>query len=211
MKKLIRKHGQTVINVILVIGLGNYSVERGWPAIQQAWFEHQFDFVELAFFLHNVVMLSLILLRRQHEAIDRNLWHQAVAIVAFFSGITFVKAVPPSAALLRAAVILTAIVILLQTACLINLGRSFGIMVSIRKVKTNGLYAIIRHPMYALDILWRVCMLLKNPCRPNVAIFVLSSACYVYRALIEEKYLRGWPEYRDYMQKVRYRFLPGLF
>lgn len=211
MKELLRKHGQTIINVLLVIGLGNYTVERGGAALRQAWFEHQFDFVELAFFVHNVVMLSLILLRRQHQAVDSNLLHQGVALVAFFSGITFVQSAPPAPALVRAAQVVTVAAIVLGTACLINLGRSFGILVAIRKVKTDGLYSVIRHPMYGTDILWRVGIILKNPCPVNFAIFVLSSGCYVYRALLEERYLSRWPEYRDYMQKVRYRFLPGLF
>ena len=210
MRELLRRYGQTVINVFLVIGLGNYVLERGGSALRQAWFEHQFDFVELAFFLHNVIMLSLILIRRQHQAVDTNLFHQGVALVAFFSGMTFVQSTPPGPALVRGSQVITIIAILLGTACLINLGRSFGILVSIRKVKTNGLYSVIRHPMYGTDILWRVGIILKNPCLANFVIFVLSSGCYVYRAMLEERYLSRWPEYRAYMQKVRYRFLPGI-
>jgi len=210
MKELLHKYGQTIINVLLVVCLGKYVLERGGPALRQAWFEHRFDFVELAFFLHNVVMLSFILIRRQHQAIDANLFHQAIALVAFFSGIAFVQVTPPGQALLRLSQVITIIAILLGTASLINLGRSFGILVSIRKVKTNGLYSVIRHPMYATDILWRVGIVLKNPCLVNFVTFLLSGACYVYRAILEERYLSRWPEYREYMQKVRYRFLPGI-
>jgi protein-S-isoprenylcysteine O-methyltransferase Ste14 len=64
--------------------------------------------------------------------------------------------------------------------------------------------------MYATDILWRVGIALKNPCMVNFVIFLLSSGCYVYRAILEERYLSRWPEYREYMQKVRHRFLPGI-
>ncbi len=186
MKELLRKHGQTIINVFLVIGLGHYVLEHGGLALRQAWFEHQFDFVELAFFVHNVVMLGLILVRRQHQAIDANLFHQGVALVAFFSGIAFVPSTPAASALLRGSQVITIIAILLGTVSLINLGRSFSILVSIRKVKTKGLYSVIRHPMYATDILWRIGIIVKNPCPVNFVIFVLSSGCYVYRAILEE-------------------------
>jgi len=210
MKELLRKHGQTIINVLLVICLGLYVLKRGGESLRQVRLEHEFDFVEIPFFTRNVIMLGVILIRRQHQAIDRNPFHQGVALVAFFSGMTFVQIEPPGPVLLRAAQVITVIALLLAAASLINLGRSFGILVSIRKVKTKGLYSVVRHPMYGTDILWRVGIILENPCPVNFVIFVLSSACYVWRALLEERYLSRWPEYREYMEKVRYRFLPGV-
>jgi protein-S-isoprenylcysteine O-methyltransferase Ste14 len=211
MRELLRKHGQTILNVVLVVALGHYAIQRGAEALRQAWFERRIDAVETAFFLHNVIMLGFILFRRQHEAIDRNLFHQAVALVAFFSGMAFISAAPPGRVLLRVSQAVAVIAALLGMVSLVNLGRSFGILVSIRKVKTSGLYAVIRHPMYFTDILWRVGITLKNPCPVNAVFFLVSSGCYVYRGLLEERYLSQWPEYREYMQKVRYRFLPGIF
>ena len=211
MRELLRKHGQTIINVVLVVCLGHYALERGATALRQAQLEHTVDLVETAFFVHNVVMLTLILVRRPHQAIDKSVLHQAVALVAFFSGITFVRASEPGPVMVALSQVVTAAAIILGTAALVNLGRSFGILVSVRKVRINGLYAVIRHPMYFTDILWRVGIILKNPCPLNFTSFVVSSACYVYRALLEEKFLSRWPEYRDYMQKVSYRFLPGIF
>jgi protein-S-isoprenylcysteine O-methyltransferase Ste14 len=211
MRELLRKHGQTIINIVLVVCLGHYALERGAAALRQAQLEHTVDLVETAFFVHNVVMLTLILVRRPHQAIDKSVLHQAVALVAFFSGITFVRAPEPGPVMVALSQVVTAAAIILGTAALVNLGRSFGILVSVRKVRTNGLYAAIRHPMYFTDILWRVGITLKDPCPVNFTIFVASSACYVYRALLEEEFLSRVPEYRDYMQKVRYRFLPGVF
>jgi len=40
---------------------------------------------------------------------------------------------------------------------------------------------------------------------------VLAIACYVWRAILEERFLCQYPEYREYMKKVRYRFVPGVF
>ena len=93
----------------------------------------------------------------------------------------------------------------------LSLGRSFGILIALREVKTGGLYKFIRHPMYFTDILWRGGMVLKNPCMLNLLIFVVSSACYIYRAALEERFLGLQPEYREYMQKVKYRFIPHVY
>ncbi len=202
-----RKHCNILTNIVLVICLGYYSFDQ---ALRQIMAD-QFDFVEVAFATHNVIMLSFILIRKKHQALDSNPFHQAVALVAFFSGIFFREAAILSPLLLVLSQGVTFAAIILGILAFFHLGRSFGIMIAIREVKTGGLYAIIRHPMYFTDILWRVGIILKNPCAINFALFVVSSACYVYRALLEEKFLSRHPEYSEYMQKVRFRFIPGFF
>jgi protein-S-isoprenylcysteine O-methyltransferase Ste14 len=206
-RSFLRRHGQTLINIFLVICLGNYSVQKA----REAWEAGTFDFVEVAFALHNVVFLTVILARRQHQAIDRNIFHQVVALVAFFSGITLKDTPDPHLWMLRSAQVITFAALALATISLVNLGRSFGILIAVRRIKTGGLYAIVRHPMYFTDILWRVGMILKNPCALNAVIVVVSSAAYVYRALLEEEFLGHRPEYQEYMKRVKYRFIPGLF
>jgi len=201
----IRRHWPMIVNVVLVVALGRYAVVKAW----EAWDAGQFNFVEVAFAAHNLVMLTLILVRRQHAAIDRSIFRQFVALVAFFSGIAFVK--HPTDALLGWSQGIMFVAMVLGAITLFNLGRSFGILIAVRKVKTGGLYRVVRHPMYLTDILWRVGYLAGNLCWPNAAIFVASSACYVYRAMLEEKFLSQFPEYQEYKRKVRYRFVPGVF
>ncbi|MFC1851988.1 methyltransferase family protein [candidate division CSSED10-310 bacterium] len=65
--------------------------------------------------------------------------------------------------------------------------------------------------MFTIDILWRVGFILSNPSPLNFCILTISIAAYVWRALFEEKFLQNYAEYRDYMQQVKYRFIPGLF
>ena len=203
----LRKHLHILTNVVLAVCLGRYAFDQAHQAVAA----RQFDFVEVAFAVHNVVMLTFILIRKQHQALDSNLFRQGVALVAFFSGIFFVNATPPIPLLLLLSQAVTLVAILLGILAFFHLGRSFGILIAIREVKTSGLYGIIRHPMYFTDILWRVGIILKNPCRINFALFAISSACYVYRAMLEERFLSQYPEYSDYMQKVKYRFVPGIF
>ena len=96
-------------------------------------------------------------------------------------------------------------------SALLNLGRSFGILIAYREVKSRGLYGIIRHPMYATDILLRIGFTI-NHCTPfTVIAFIASTGCYVYRAILEERFLIQQPEYREYMHRVKYRFIPFVF
>ena len=53
----IRRHWPMIVNVVLVVALGRYAVVKAW----EAWDAGQFNFVEVAFAAHNLVMLTLIL------------------------------------------------------------------------------------------------------------------------------------------------------
>lgn len=201
----IRRHWSMIVNVVLVVALGRYAVVKAW----EAWDAKQFNFVEAAFVVHNIVMLTVILVRRRHVAMDRSTFHQVIALAAFFSGIAFLKHPTESLVGLSQGIMVAALV--LGAISLLNLGRSFGILIAVRKVKTGGLYQAVRHPMYLTDILWRVGYLAGNLYWPNALMFLASTGCYVYRAILEERFLSQFPEYQEYKKKVRYRFVPGVF
>jgi protein-S-isoprenylcysteine O-methyltransferase Ste14 len=96
----------------------------------------------------------------------------------------------------------------LGVATLLNLGRSFGILIAFRGLKSDGLYRMVRHPMYATDILLRIGFLINHTNLFTVIVFIISTGCYVYRAILEERFLIRTPGYREYMQRVKYRFIP---
>ena len=211
MRSLFHKHGHIIINIFLLVCLGRYTVDRGSGAIYEAYSNHTFNYAELAFFLHNIVMLTFIMLRGQHRAIEARFIPQAIALFAFFSGMLFVQTRTDSVLLMKSGQIVITIAMILSTVTLLNLGRSFGILIAFREVKTGGMYGVIRHPMYCVDILWRVGIVMTWPSAVNFFVFVISIAAYVYRALLEEDFLSIEPAYQRYMERVRYRFIPGVF
>lgn len=80
------------------------------------------------------------------------------------------------------------------------------------KVVDGGPYAIVRHPMYAAAILFFVGSPLMLGSWWGLACAPLLTAGLGYRAVREERTLaEGLPGYRDYMQRVRYRFVPGVW
>jgi protein-S-isoprenylcysteine O-methyltransferase Ste14 len=208
MKEFLRKHWQLLFNIWLFATL---AIGLGWD-LYDRWAKGRLDYIEISFAAQNALWITMVLVRRQHLAVDRNVFNQLVALLAFFSGLALPAAAesgPPLAIDISRGMLLASNLFGIVT--ILNLGRSFGILIAMRQVRTGGLYRVIRHPMYATDILLRVGYIISHFSLPNLGIVLGSTACYVYRAVQEEKFLSQWPEYQEYREKVRYRFIPGVF
>lgn len=208
MTALFKKHWQTLLNLGLFIAFGAVVTRETY----RTWQAGRLDYVEIAFAVQNVIMVSLLLIRRHHRAVERSVLSQAVAVAAFCSGALFMGQPATGGALaleISKGVIFAANVLGIVT--LVNLGRSFGILIAFREIKTRGLYGFVRHPMYGTDILLRIGFLISHLSWVTASVFVLSTGCYVLRAVLEERFLRRQPEYTEYMGRVRYRFIPFLF
>jgi protein-S-isoprenylcysteine O-methyltransferase Ste14 len=106
------------------------------------------------------------------------------------------------------------------TAATVMFGLRFSNLTH-RGIIDTGPYALIRHPAYASKNFSWWCVMLpyalweiyttKSP-EPllQVAGMVIMSALYYRRAITEEQHLSRDPEYRKYMKKVPYRFIPGI-
>lgn len=207
MRAFLRTHGQTMVNLLVSGLIGCAAVYRAYGA----WLAEEFDLVEALFFTHCLVLVVVILVRRQHVSMERGVLPQVVALVAFFSSLAFDKEpVAPFAWMPPAAEMVAVVGIVLGMVALLNLGRSFGIMIAARKIETRGVYGVVRHPMYVTDTILRTTFVLVNPSAYNLLLYVVATACYVYRAILEERFLSQLPEYREYKEKVRYRFIPGI-
>lgn len=93
----------------------------------------------------------------------------------------------------------------------ISLGRSFAILPGNRGVMTGGAYRVVRHPIYAGYLAGHVLFLLSAFSLPNLFVYAVITYLQLYRILREEALLAAEPEYRAYMERVRYRLLPRFF
>lgn len=107
--------------------------------------------------------------------------------------------------------VLVIVAVVLQIAALFSLNRSFAIVAANRKVKTAGLYRVVRHPMYASYILLFVGYLLFNFTPMNVLLVALAFAFLFLRLAEEEKHLASDPVYRSYMERVRFKLVPFFY
>jgi protein-S-isoprenylcysteine O-methyltransferase Ste14 len=79
-------------------------------------------------------------------------------------------------------------------------------------VSDTGPYAHIRHPMYAYAILLLAGTPLMLGSWWGLACVPFMVAGIGWRAVKEERTLaEGLPGYREYLQRVRYRFVPGIW
>jgi protein-S-isoprenylcysteine O-methyltransferase Ste14/uncharacterized membrane protein (UPF0127 family) len=94
---------------------------------------------------------------------------------------------------------------------LFSLGRSFGIVPANRKIIYTGAYKIVRHPLYASELVFYTGFILGNFSTRNLLLVVMILAGQLYRSIAEENLLSKDPHYQTYLQEVGYRFIPGLF
>ena len=85
--------------------------------------------------------------------------------------------------------------------------------ITFKKLQTRGLYGIIRHPGTTFKLLlwwvqagfyrefWRIDFLFGH---------LMWNLLYILRAITEERHLGKFEEYREYMKKVKYRFIPWV-
>jgi protein-S-isoprenylcysteine O-methyltransferase Ste14 len=92
----------------------------------------------------------------------------------------------------------------------VYMGRSFGLLPANRGIVSKGPFRWVRHPIYlgwlVLSIGYATCYLNDR----NVILILITLAFMIWRIDQEEAHLSADPEYRTYMDRVRYRLLPGL-
>lgn len=206
--QFIKRNRQLLFNVYLAANVAGWIV---WQTYNM-YIEGRLDYIEISFALQNLIMMTFILIRKQHRGVDPSPFNQLVALAAFCSGLAFMgQAATVETSLIAVSRGVIFISNILGVVTLLNLGRSFGILIALREVKTGGLYSVVRHPMYGTDILLRIGFLISHFNYFTAVVFILSTGCYLYRAVLEERFLSREEAYRDYMKKVKYRFLPWIF
>jgi protein-S-isoprenylcysteine O-methyltransferase Ste14 len=171
-----------------------------------------FDVFELLHLAYNVTVALFFLIRTRPSMVSMNLLHWTVALLTSFSGFFFVrKGSNPHAVLLLAGDTLLGAGVLLGLAAALVLGRSFDIFPALRRVKTQYVYQIVRHPIYLSTMVLRLGYILKNPSIYNTVLLMIVAVLYDRRAKYEEDILSHDRSYVDYQQQVKYRFVPGVY
>jgi protein-S-isoprenylcysteine O-methyltransferase Ste14 len=93
----------------------------------------------------------------------------------------------------------------------LSLGRSFGIVAANRGVVSSGPYRLVRHPIYLGYLVTHAGFLLSNMGARNAVIYGAAYVLQVARIYAEERILSEDGRYREYLRRVRYRLIPGVF
>ena len=95
----------------------------------------------------------------------------------------------------------------------VSLGPSIA-NVTFKKLQTRGPYGLVRHPGTTTKLsFWLMQSIFYKQFWTLKIIYgyTMWAVIYVSRALTEERHLKKYPDYRKYMEKVKYRFFPWLF
>lgn len=92
-----------------------------------------------------------------------------------------------------------------------RLGKSFSVMAEARRLVTDGPYRIVRHPLYATEMIAIIGIFLPYLSVQAALLFALQVALQLVRMHYEEQVLRQtFPEYADYARHTR-RVIPGVW
>lgn len=188
----------------LIVLFWSYMVWRGMQSF------NPFTPIYLA---TETTVLLFVLLRRPTDAISLRFGDWLLAITATAAPM-LINPVPIPAVMvpfegLALGLILTGSAI--QLAGKLFLRRSFGVAPANRGIKTTGMYRLVRHPIYAGYLLAHIGLFMVMPSVINAAIYIIGWWAQILRLLAEEDLLSQDPEYAAFMQKTRWRLIPGVF
>jgi protein-S-isoprenylcysteine O-methyltransferase Ste14 len=157
------------------------------------------------------LVVALTLVRRSAGSVDRTIEARLLTAVATF-GPPLVR--PDSLAAVVSepvTIAISAIGLIIVVLGKLSLGRSFGLAPANRGVVSSGVYRLIRHPIYFGYLVTHLGFALANPAVWNIAVLLVADVALMLRARVEERTLAADESYRQYMQRVRWRVVPGVF
>jgi protein-S-isoprenylcysteine O-methyltransferase Ste14 len=95
-------------------------------------------------------------------------------------------------------------------ASMLSLRRSFGIVPANRGIRIQGLYRLVRHPLYASELLVLIGFVIANPSVWNIGLWLCECVLQFTRACAEERLLSADPIYCHYRARVKYRLIPFI-
>lgn len=157
------------------------------------------------------LVVVLTIMRRSAGVVDRAWKTRLLTMVSMFGPpLVFPARLTPWAPE-AVTVAISAVGLLVVIGGKLSLGRSFGLLPANRGIVCRGCYRVLRHPIYLGYLITHVAFVAANPSGWNITLLVISDIALLRRAVYEERTLAKDPQYRDYMQRVRWRIVPALF
>jgi protein-S-isoprenylcysteine O-methyltransferase Ste14 len=193
-----------VEQVLLVLGYA-WLLMRIWPGQLQPenWFS-------LLLLFSEGIVVFFILIRRPTKDISHRPWDWFIAMAGTFLALAVGKGGDPLAPPAFAGSLL-ALGVVVHTGAKLSLRRSFGVVAAYRGVMKNGMYRLVRHPMYAGYFLSHIGYLLLAPSVRNLLVYAAVWSLLTARIFAEERILLGNVDYQSYASRVPWRVIPFVF
>lgn len=164
-----------------------------------------------AFLIEQTVVVAAYLIRRRAKVVTRR---SADWLLAFGGTFTPVLMRPQGMHPqwgIDTGLVLQLVGLAICVSSFLVLGRSFGFAAADRGLVTRGLYAVVRHPIYAGYILLQCGYVFQSVRVLNVVVFLVAVAFNIGRSLVEENLLAANLDYTAYRAEVRWRLFPGVW
>jgi protein-S-isoprenylcysteine O-methyltransferase Ste14 len=171
-----------------------------------------FDTARAFLAIHLLAFVIPMIFRRPPVRVTPNPWFWLLAFVATYwnlltAGITG-RGHPLAPRSITGLLALFGMVIVMIAR--LKLGRNIGLVPAQRKIVTGGIYDVVRHPIYAGGFVLIFSVMLSSYSPLNTVLFSIGILLFMIKSIVEENFLRADPEYAAYMQRVRWRWCPGI-
>lgn len=158
------------------------------------------------------ILIITMVFRRTPVRVTPNPWFWLLAFVATYGVMTFVAFTPNGHPIVpltfSSTVALISAVIFIYAR--LSLGRSIGFVPANRGIVTRGAYKFVRHPVYTATFLAMLAVVLRSYSPLNVALAATIVVLFMTKSIVEEYVLKEDPAYATYLQRVRWRWFPGI-
>ena len=164
----------------------------------------------LLLLVSEALVVALTLVRRTAASVDRS-WKARILTMFATFGPPLVRPAGVAVAPEALSIIISAVGLIIVVLGKVSLGRSFGLTPANRGVVCSGMYRVVRHPIYLGYLITHLGFAIANPADWNLAVLAAADVALLLRAICEEQTLAQDDQYRAYMQRVRWRIIPGVF
>ena len=162
----------------------------------------------LLYLVSETMVIIMVTFRRTANQISRR---SADWVIGFAGTLLPLMVVRSDGAGLAYGSMLLVLGFVIHVGAKLSLRRSFGVIAANRGVRTGGLYAVVRHPMYLGYFITYLGFLLTNPVLWNVVVYAVWMACQLFRVRAEERVLFTDTAYVAFARRVPYRLVPFVY
>jgi protein-S-isoprenylcysteine O-methyltransferase Ste14 len=198
--KILSSAIKIIANVVVVVGFGLmayacYRKYRDTGSIN--WF---------GLLIVNSLFVAMYVARRDATSISSSPWLWVLAFAGTCVPLLMRPTAPAGWALAGNMVQIAGLCA--AAGSMLSLRRSFGIVPAHRGIRTQGLYNLVRHPLYASELLAMLGFVIANPNWWNITFWICDCVLQFTRACAEERFLSIDPLYAQYRARVKYRLIP---
>ena len=159
-----------------------------------------------------LILIVTMVIRRTPVRVTPNPWFWLLAFVASYGIFAFTAFAPNGVTLVPPVIInvLAFVSLAVFIFARLSLGRSIGFVPANRGIITTGAYSFVRHPIYTGVFIALLGFVLRSYSPLNLMLASTLILLFMIKSVVEESFLREDPEYAAYLERVRWRWLPGI-